>query len=474
MSNETIISPLNSGDTAWVTVSSVLVFIQIPALAFFYSGLVEKKNSLSTLLAVMLCASVVVLQWIVIGYTLSFSDSSPSNFIGDFAYLALRGAMTTENAIAPTIPNALLAMYQMMFACITPGLFIGAVVGRIRMLPMMVFVFLWTTIVYDPIAYWNWSADGWLHVLNCMDYAGGSVVHVSSGVTGLVLAAMLGKRVDYGTRTYKAHNPTFVYLGTALIWFGWNGFNGGSALASNTRAVTAAFSTNIAAALGGLTFMAIDAIVNKKRFSALAYCNGVVIGLVAITPASGFVQPAMGIIFGVLPPIAVFYAMKFVHYLKIDDCLEVSASHGVGGAFGMILTGIFAQYEITRINVGDSAPAGWIDGNWIQMPVQLAGIFSVVVWTAGWTAILVYLMNLVPILRLRCDAESELAGMDVAEVGEISYPYMSVDESDSLEAGIKSAPLSIPGTARGSQVTLAGAAGPREVVATSSGERVEQ
>ncbi|KAJ3022116.1 UNVERIFIED_CONTAM: hypothetical protein HDU68_009315 [Siphonaria sp. JEL0065] len=463
MSNETIISPLNSGDTAWVTVSSVLVFIQIPALAFFYSGLVEKKNSLSILLAVMLCSSVVVLQWILIGYTLSFSDTSPSNFIGNFAYAALSGAMTSENSIAPTIPNALLAMYQMMFACITPGLFIGAVVGRIRMLPMM---------VYDPIAYWNWSANGWLHALNCMDYAGGSVVHVSSGVTGLVLAIMLGKRVDYGTRTYKAHNPTFVYLGTALIWFGWNGFNGGSALASNTRAVTAAFSTNIAAALGGLTFMAIDTIVNKKHFSALAYCNGVVIGLVAITPASGFVQPAMGIIFGVLPPIAVFYTMKFVHYLKIDDCLEVSASHGVGGAFGMILTGIFAQYEITRINVGDSAPAGWIDGNWIQIPVQLAGIFSVVVWTAGWTAILVYVMNLVPILRLRCDAESELAGMDVAEVGEISYPYVSIAESDTLEAGIKNAPLSIPGTARGSQVTLAGAAGRSEVVTTSSGAHV--
>ncbi|KAI9338806.1 ammonium transporter AmtB-like domain-containing protein [Obelidium mucronatum] len=458
MSNATV-SPLNSGDTAWVTVSSVLVFIQIPALAFFYSGLVETKNALSVLLSVMLCASVVVFQWIFIGYTLSFSDSTESVFIGNFAYVALRDSMTTENALAPTIPNALLAMYQMMFACITPGLFIGAVAGRLRMLPMMIFVLIWTTIVYDPIAYWNWSAHGWLHSLSCMDYAGGSVVHVSSGVTGLVLAIMLGKRVDYGTRTYQPHNPTFVYLGTALIWFGWNGFNGGSALASNERAVAAAFSTNIAAALGGLTFMAMDSLVNKKKFSALSYCNGVIVGLVAITPGSGFVQPVMGIVFGVLPAIACFYAMKFMHYLKIDDCLEVSACHGVGGAFGMILTGLLAQYEITRLNAGEGAPAGWIDGNWIQMPVQLAGIFSVVVWTAAWTAIIVYLMNLVPGLRLRCDVESELAGLDVSEVGEVAYPYAHVLDSECIEVGSKSAPVRIgglPESVHGSQSTISG------------------
>ncbi|KAJ3075113.1 hypothetical protein HDU98_009182 [Podochytrium sp. JEL0797] len=442
-------SPLNSGDISWVVVSSVLVFIQIPALGFFYSGLVETKNSLSTLLSVMLCFSVVVLQWVLFGFSLSFSDTSGSQFIGNFDYAVLKNTLNTVNAIAGTIPNLLLAMYQMMFACITPGLLIGGVAGRMRLVPMMVFVFLWTTLVYDPIAYWNWSANGWLHNMNALDYAGGSVVHISSGVTALVLAVMLGKRVDYGTREFKPHNPTFVYLGTALIWFGWNGFNGGSALASNERAVSAAFATNIAAAMGGMAFMLCDTIFNgTKRLSAVAYCNGVVIGLVAITPGSGFIQPAYGIVFGVLTNIVCFFAMKAVHRFHVDDVLEAFAGHGVGGAFGMLLTGIFAQRAITEIDVTGAATAGWLDGVWIQVPVQMAGIAAVFAWTAAWTALIVFVMNLVPGLRLRCDEESERAGLDVAEVGETSYPYHLVREEDGVEEGRRVLPVV------GSQVTL--------------------
>ncbi|KAJ3059366.1 hypothetical protein HDU99_006368 [Rhizoclosmatium hyalinum] len=324
----------------------------------------------------------------------------------------------------------------MMFACITPGLLIGGIAGRMRLLPMMIFVFLWTTIVYDPIAYWTWSSNGWLHSLNCLDYAGGSVVHLSSGVTGFILAVLLGKRNDYGVREYKPHNPAFVYIGTALLWFGWNGFNGGSALASNERAVGAAFATNIAAAAGGLTMMAMESLVNKKRFSAIAFCNGVVIALVAITPGSGYIQPGVALVFGVLTPIVCFYASKFVHWLGVDDTLEVGASHGVGGAFGMILTGIFAQFSITNVDVAGGATAGWIDTVWIQVPVQLAGIAAVTVWTAGWTCIIVLAVNMIPGLKMRCHKDAEAVGLDTAEVGEASYPvYESVatEEPSKLE-----------------------------------------
>ncbi|KAJ3076288.1 hypothetical protein HDU98_004587 [Podochytrium sp. JEL0797] len=422
MAQNATASPLDNGDMSWVIMSSALVFLQIPGLGFFYAGLGESKNSLHTLLGVMLAFCVVCVQWVLFGYSLAFSDTSSSTFIGNFQYAALLNTMTTENSIAGTIPNALLAMYQMMFACITPGLLIGGVAGRMRLLPTIVFVFLWTTIVYDFIAYWNWSSNGWLHSLNVMDYAGGSVVHLSSGVTGLVLALMLGKRVDYGTREYKPHNPMFVYIGTALLWFGWMGFNGGSALASNQRAVGAAFATNIAAASGGLTMMALAALVDKKRFSSIAFCNGVVVALVAITPGSGFVQPVFGIFFGVLPAIVCFYAGKFVHHLGVDDVLDVSAGHGVGGAFGMILTGIFAQHTVTNIDAGSGTPTGWLDGAWIQIPIQLAGIASVALWTALCTAAIVLFINMIPGLKMRCSKEAELMGLDAYEVGEDCYP----------------------------------------------------
>ncbi|KAJ3076287.1 hypothetical protein HDU98_004586 [Podochytrium sp. JEL0797] len=416
------VSPLVGGDMSWIIMASALVFLQIPGLGFFYAGLGESKNSLHTLLGVMLAFCVVCVQWVLFGYSLAFSDTSSSTFIGNFQYAALLNTMTTENSIAGTIPNALLAMYQMMFACITPGLLIGGVAGRMRLLPTMVFVFLWTTIVYDPIAYWSWSSNGWLHSLNVMDYAGGSVVHLSSGVTGFVLALMLGKRVDYGTREYKPHNPMFVYIGTALLWFGWMGFNGGSALASNQRAVGAAFATNIAAAAGGLTMVGLESLVNKKKFSSIAFCNGVVVALVAITPGSGFVEPAMGLLFGILPAIVCFYAGKFVHYLRVDDVLDVSACHGVGGAFGMILTGILAQSNITDLDASITAPAGWISGMWIQVPVQLAGIASVALWTAVWTAVIVLAVNAIPGLKMRCNSEAEAMGLDAYEVGEDCYP----------------------------------------------------
>ncbi|KAI8619027.1 amt family ammonium transporter [Chytriomyces sp. MP71] len=428
-------SPLKPGDISWILISSALVFIQIPGLGLYYSGLAESKNSFSILLSVMLAAAVVSMQWVLFGYSLAFSDTSSSNFIGNFEYAALLNTLNVVNPVAGTIPAALFAMYQLMFAAIAPGQAIGAVAGRMRFMPMMIFVALWTTIVYDPIAYWSWSENGFLHSINVMDYAGGSVVHLSGGVTGLVLAVMSGRRCDYGTRTYETHNPTFVYIGTMLLWFGWNGFNGGSAVSASTRAVGAALATNIAAFAGGLTMMAMEALINKKRFSAIGFCNGVVVALVAITPGSGYVRPSIALLFGILPVITCFYADKVVHYIQVDDVLDVSVGHGVGGAFGMILTGLFAQHRVTDIDATPgSSRAGWVDRDWIQVPVQLAGIGAVLLWTVGWTAIIIFAVNLIPGMKMRCHKEAEEMGLDVYEVGETSYPYVPVAslETDSI------------------------------------------
>ncbi|KAJ3017692.1 UNVERIFIED_CONTAM: hypothetical protein HDU68_011516 [Siphonaria sp. JEL0065] len=421
-------SPTNSGDEAWVLTSSALVFIMVPGLGLFYSGLAERKNSMAILLAVMLAFAVAAIQWSLFGFSLALSDTSSSAFIGNFEYAALLNTMATQNKIAPTISNSLFSMYQMMFAAITPGLFLGGVCGRMRMLPTMVFVLLWSIFVYNPVAYWVWSANGWLHNLNVMDYAGGAVVHVSSGITSLVLALRLGKRTDFGTKSYANHNPILIYIGTALLWFGWMGFNGGSSLASNERAVNAAYASNLAACTGGLVWMALEKYVNKKRYSAIAFCTGAVAGLATITPGSGFVQPGFGLIYGILAAITCFNAVEFLHWLQIDDSLDVMGVHGVGGTLGMILTGIFAQYSVTDFDAS-GAPAGWVDHVWVQVPVQLAAVASIGLWSAVWSTVLIWLMDSVLQCKLRCNVDAESVGLDLADLGEDGYPFLEEERS---------------------------------------------
>ncbi|KAJ3027632.1 UNVERIFIED_CONTAM: hypothetical protein HDU68_003456 [Siphonaria sp. JEL0065] len=425
------VSPVDSGDVAWILVSSALVFIMVPGLGLFYSGLAETKNSMTMLLAVMLTFAIAAIQWALFGFSLSFSDTSSSTFIGNFEYAALLNTMETQNKMASTIPNSLFAMYQMMFAAITPGLFLGATAGRLRMLPTLVFVALWCVIVYNPVAYWVWSSNGWLHNLNVMDYAGGSVVHVTSGVTAFILAYRLGKRSDFGQRAYVNHNPTFVYMGTALLWFGWNGFNGGSSVAANSRGVNAAFSSNLAACAGGLVWMMLDMVVNKKGFTAIGFCTGAIAGLATITPGSGFVQPGFGLVYGILAAFVCFYSIKFMHWLQVDDSFDVTAVHGVGGALGMLLTGVFAQYSVTTVGA-TGATAGWVDHVWIQVPVQLAAVAAVGLWSAFWTSVLIVFVEYGLRIKFRCSLEAELVGLDFADIGEKAYPYV-----ESLEARIK-------------------------------------
>ncbi|ORY47878.1 Rh-like protein/ammonium transporter [Rhizoclosmatium globosum] len=354
----------------------------------------------------------------------------------------LLNTMETQNKMASTIPNSLYAMYQMMFAAITPGLFIGATAGRMRMLPTMVFVFLWSIIVYCPVCYWVWSSNGWLHNMSVMDYAGGSVVHVTSGATALVLAYRLGQRSDYEKHIkggYVNHNPTFVYLGTALLWFGWMGFNGGSSLAANNRGVGAAYASNLAACIGGLIWMMLDIYVNGKGFSAIGFCTGAIAGLATITPGSGFVAPGFGLVYGIIAAFACFYSIRIMHWLKVDDSLDVTAVHGVGGALGMILTGVFAQYSVTNVNATGST-AGWLDHVWIQVPVNFVPLLRLD-FGAHFGHCTHLFMDGVLQFKLRCSLDAEQTGLDLADIGEKAYPFMDTQVHKSeITSGYK--PLS--------------------------------
>ncbi|KAJ3076290.1 hypothetical protein HDU98_004589 [Podochytrium sp. JEL0797] len=376
---------------------------------------------MTMLVSVMLAFSVAAIEWALMGFSLGLSDTSGSKFIGNFEYGALLRTIETSNVQAPTIPNSLFAMYQMMFASITPALFLGSVGGRMKMAPMMVFVLFWSIIVYNPVVYWVWSANGWLKLMNVMDYAGGSVVHVSSGTTAIVLAILIGKRVDYGKRKFVQHNPMFVYLGTGLLWFGWMGFNGGSSFAANPRGVNAAFASNLAAVSGGLVWMFLEIIVEKKGFSTVAFCTGAIAGLATITAGAGFVQPGFGLVYGILAAVTCFYCIELCHHLHIDDSLDVMAVHGVGGILGMILTGIFAQHTVTDVDAPGST-AGWVDHVWVQVPVQLAAIASVGCWSVAWSIVFFFLIEKVLRLKFRCTEEEELMGLDLAEIKEIAHP----------------------------------------------------
>ncbi|KAJ3059890.1 hypothetical protein HDU98_004086 [Podochytrium sp. JEL0797] len=371
-----------------------------------------------TMVAVFLTFAVSTIQWSLVGFSLSFSDTTRSAFIGNLDYFAQLGTMTKTNPEAPTIPSSLFSLYQMMFAGIGPPLFVGATAGRTRLVPTIIFSVLYSTFIYDPVNYWVWSADGWLNQLNGMDYAGGSVSHITAGTTAFVLAKMIGPRLEYGAKHFKPHSPTFVYIGTGLLWFGWMGFNGGSSVAANSRGVIAAFSTNLAASSGGITWMILNSMIDNKKFNAIGFCTGAVAGLAAITPGSGFVQPCVGIIYGITAAVGCFYAIKVQAWMKVDDTVDVAATHGVGGAIGMVLTGIFAQYQVSEMDNTSAPHAGLIDGVWVQVPVQILVVVCVSAWSAAWTALFVTLMNQFSVTALRCSAESEAIGLDLAEIGE--------------------------------------------------------
>ncbi|KAG8979939.1 hypothetical protein FRC05_007382 [Tulasnella sp. 425] len=430
----------NLGDMAWIIAATALVWIMIPGLGFFYSGLLRRKNAASMLWVSMVVLAVVSFQWFFWGYSLAFSDGA-NKYIGDLQYFGLKGVLDAPSIGSTRIPAIMFCIYQCMFAAITPVIAVGAIAERARLGPVLVFTFLWSTLVYDPIACWTWNANGWSFVMGGLDFAGGTPVHISSGTAALAISLYLGKRRGYGTErlAYKPHNTSFVVLGTVMLWFGWFGFNGGSALSANLRAVQACIVTNLAASVGGLTWMLWDWRLERK-WSVVGFCSGAISGLVAITPGSGFVGAPAAVAFGVLGGTACNWATKLKFILHYDDCLDIFAAHAIGGLVGNICTAFFAQSSVAAFDGITVIPGGWLDHHWIQLGYQLADSTAGISYSLVMTTIILWIMHFIPGCRLRTDEESEIIGIDDAEMGEFAYDYVAVDAELGPKAELAGAP----------------------------------
>ena len=398
---------INAADTAWMLISTALVLLMLPGLALFYGGMVRKKNVLSSMMHSFVAMAVIGVQWVVIGYTLSFGPDL-NHFIGGLDHLLLRGI--GPETVQGTIPAYVFIMFQGMFAIITPALISGAIAERMKFSTYVVFIFLWATLVYDPIAHWVWGTGGWLLNMGALDYAGGTVVHISSGISALAAITLLGKRKGYLEVGIFPHNLTLTLLGAGLLWFGWFGFNAGSALAANGNAALAFTNTQIAAAAGSLSWMMSEWVI-QKRPSALGAASGIVAGLVAITPAAGFVEPMWALVIGLAVGVLCYSAILFKAKAGYDDSLDAFGVHGVGGTFGALATGIFATVNGT----------GLIAGHGRQVIVQLTAIGATIIYAFTMTLILVWLLN--KIMGLRVTSDEENTGLDQTQHGEMGYHF---------------------------------------------------
>ena len=407
---------MNTGDTAWVLTSSALVLLMtIPGLAFFYGGLVRRKNVLSVLMQCFIIVCVISLQWILYGYSLTFGPDI-KGIIGNLDWFGLRGVGGTPNPdYAATIPHSAFMIFQAMFAVITPALIIGTYAERMKFSAFLIFTILWATFVYDPLGHWVWGTGGWLKGLGALDFAGGIVVHTSSGISALVLAILIGKRVGYGNGvTYRPHNMPFTVLGGALLWFGWFGFNAGSALGANELAAHAFITTNTATAAAGLTWAFIEWKHNGAP-TALGAVSGAVAGLVAITPACGFVNPVNAIFIGIVAGAICYFAVaKVKAALGYDDALDVFGIHGVGGIWGTLATGLFAEKA-----VNEAGANGLFFGDAHQFLVQCLLVLVTVIFAAVMTFIIYKVVN--ALVCARVAKKEEIVGLDLTQHSESAY-----------------------------------------------------
>ncbi|GAA5938091.1 hypothetical protein JCM3775_005338 [Rhodotorula graminis] len=420
------IATYNPGDMAWIMVASALVMIMAPGVAMMYAGLLRRKNALSMLFLGLAVYSVVSVQWFFWGYSLAFSDTASNPFIGNLDRFGLMGVLDAPSVGSSKIPALLFCFYQGMFANLTPVIAVAGVAERARLLPVLVVSFIWATIVYCPVAHWTWSGSGWAYLHGDLDFAGGGPVHITSGTAALIWSLYLGRRRGYGTAklAYRPHSVSHVILGTSLIWFGWFGFNGGSEAAMNLRSVQAGIVTNVAAAMGGLTWMTMDFFYTRK-WSAVSLCSGIIAGLVGITPAAGFVGTPSSLAIGFVTAIVANFSTGIKVLLKIDDAVDGFALHGIGGFTGAILTGLFADTRVTGFD-GYSSGGGWINHNYEQLGWQLASAVSTMAWTAVVTYIILFVVDHIPGLKLRCSEEGEILGIDEDQCGEMGYDYVSI------------------------------------------------
>ncbi|SPN96930.1 probable ammonium transporter MEPa [Cephalotrichum gorgonifer] len=418
--------PMEESMDRQATTSSAHAWAYTDRSCFFYSGLARRKSALSLIWLSVMSVAVTTFQWFFWGYSLTFSHTA-GRFIGNLDNFALRGVLAHPSVASERIPDLLFAVYQGMFSALTVALATGAVAERGRMLPCVVFMFVWATIVYDPIACWTWNPNGWSNKMGGLDFAGGTPVHIASGCAALAYSMVLGKRRGHGTHelNYRPHNVTHIVIGTVFMWFGWFGFNAGSALSANMRAIVAATVTNLAACIGGITWCALDYRLERK-WSTVGFCSGVIAGLVSITPGSGFVPVWAAVPVGILGAAFANYATKLKFILQVDDALDIFAVHAVGGLVGNICTALFASAEIAHLDHVQVIKGGWLDGHWVQLAYQLADSCAGGAYSFVATCAILFLMNLVPGLQLRASEESEILGIDDAEVGEFAYDYVEL------------------------------------------------
>ncbi len=405
--------PVNSGDTAWIMISSALVMLMTPGVALFYGGMVRRKNVLSTIMMSFVCLGLIGLLWVLYGYSLSFGSDN-GGFIGGLDFIGLMNVGQDPSAIyASTVPHLAFMIFQAMFAIITVALITGAVVERIKFSALLVFSALWMTLVYSPVAHWVWGDGGWLASLGVLDFAGGAVVHINAGASALALVLLLGRRRGFPQETMEPNNIPMVVLGAGLLWFGWFGFNAGSSLASDGLAASAFVATNTAAAAAAFTWMVISWI--HRRPSVLGTVTGAIAGLATITPAAGFVTPLAGIPIGIVAAIVCYYIMLLLKTKQgFDDSLDVFAVHGVGGILGMLATGIFAT-----LAVNSGGADGLLAGNGAQFLKQLLGVVAVGAYAFVATWILGKLVDVA--VGLRVGQSEETVGLDLAQHGERAY-----------------------------------------------------
>ncbi|MBW2718861.1 MAG: ammonium transporter [Deltaproteobacteria bacterium] len=397
---------LNQADTAWLMVSCALVMLMTPGLALFYGGMVGSKNVLSSFMHSFIALGIITLQWVTIGYSLSFGSDMGGGFIGGFEFAFLNG-VGLEPQEGSTIPHILFMAFQMMFAIITPALISGAIAERMKFSAYIVFIILWATLVYDPICHWVWGPDGWLGARGALDFAGGTVVHLSSGMAALVCAVLIGRRKRPG----PPHNLTLTMLGAGMLWFGWFGFNAGSALAANENAALALVNTHVAAGAAALSWAVVEWLKQGKP-TALGVASGLVAGLVVITPAAGFVGPMSAVIMGLVVGPVCYGAVMLKGKLGYDDALDAFGIHGVGGALGAVLTGVFAA------EIWGGAP-GLVDGSSALLVENIIGVLAAASYSAVVTFVLLKVIDATIGLRVNSDEESE--GLDTNLHGEEGY-----------------------------------------------------
>ncbi len=406
---------MNTGDTAFMMICTAFVFFMTPGLAFFYGGLVRRKNVVNTMMACVAIMGLSVVMWTLFGYSLSFGGNH-GGIIGDFRWFGLNGVGMEPGPYADKIPHLVFCAFQMMFAMITPALITGSLVGRMRFKALFLFVALWSVVVYYPLAHMVWGEGGLLAAIGSVDFAGGDVVHISSGITALTLAIILGRRRGYEVMTYRIHNIPFVVLGATILWFGWFGFNAGSALEANGLAAHAFMTSAISAASALLSWMLLD-VLNSGKSTLVGAATGLVVGLVAITPGAGFVPIWSSFIIGALVSPICYYGVALIKKkLKIDDALDAFGCHGIGGIWGGIATGIFAQSSINDVARWD----GLVFGDYHLFVAQIVGIIITMIIAVVGTLICVAIVKI--FTPLRVDVKDEQVGLDISQHGESAYP----------------------------------------------------